>query len=105
MVNRINRLYSGPSGPVSPTNKPTHETHASKDDAALPVSKSSIPLAARLIPHLKDTVEISDAGREAARVEEADGGEEGIAETHRKAISNGWYSAGYLAALDQVENV
>lgn len=104
MVNRINQLYTGPSGPVTPSNKPTHETHAKQEESSLPVSKNSIPVAARLIPHLKDTIEISEAGRAAASIEEAEGAEEGIAETHRTAISKGWYSAGYLAALEQVEN-
>ena len=103
MVNRIDRLYSGPSGPVTPSNKPNHVTQATEDASTTPVRQASLPLAARLIPNLEDTVEISEAGREAARAEEADGGEEGVAESHRKAIANGWYAAGYLAAQDAVE--
>ena len=102
MVDRIGRLYTDPAGPVQPTGKPTQQgKEVAKTAPERPVR--DLPVAARLLPDLQDRVEISEEARAAAQTEEVNGGEIGVSDARRKAISDSWYAAGYAYALELID--
>lgn len=92
-IDRIGEIYAGSVGPVNPTGKPGKgevvrhepETHAAK-----------------LIPKLKDRVEISEEGRKAAEAQGLAAGEQ-VPEETRETIEGSWYAAGYGFALETVD--
>jgi hypothetical protein len=97
MVDKISRIYG--SGSLQPTPQPPKSKKSEKTESSAPARRPNP--AARLVPDLKDRVEISEEGRAAAR---AMGASEDVKlpEGTTEAVSSSWYSTGYAYALDTV---
>lgn len=91
MVDGISRIYSSQIQPTKPAK-------SSEKKESTPVRSED--RLARLVPDLKDKVEISAEGREAARTH-AVGSEFGPPQGDMDAIVRNWYAVGYRMAVEQ----
>ncbi|HEB83777.1 MAG TPA: hypothetical protein ENI92_02120 [Bacteroidetes bacterium] len=95
MVDRISTVYK--AGAIQPPKPPEKSEKGERAEAPA----SSRTPAARLVPDLKDKVEISDKAREAARMQGLTN-EPVVPQQDVEAIRSGWYAAGYKQALQSL---
>ncbi len=94
MYDSISRIYS--AGGIDPVKS----TDNAKKDGRV---KSNSP-AARLVPDMRDSIEISDEGRNALKTMGSEGKVD-IPDEVKSQITNSWYSAGIALAFDSEDNV
>jgi hypothetical protein len=94
MYDSISRIYStGGLDPVKSTDK------GKKDERV----KSNSP-AARLVPDMRDSIEISEEGRNALKTMGSEGRVE-VPEEVKSQINDSWYSAGIALAFESEDKV